>query len=161
MVRTYNRRLMLARVSIVDSNSNTIYDSYVKPTKYVEDYCTPVSGIRPENINNGELFTEVRECVSRLLKGKILVGHTLSSDLCVLKIQHPQDMIREIRTYSQFQIVTKGQIPGLKLLASHFLNINIQQNEHDSVEDAKAAMQLYMLVREDWEKSISEPNREK
>lgn len=45
---------MLARVSIVNHFGKCIYDKFVKPTEKVTDYRTDVSGIRPENIKNGE-----------------------------------------------------------------------------------------------------------
>lgn len=46
---------MLARVSIVNQFGKCIYDKYVKPTEEVTDYRTNVSGIRPEDIEDGEL----------------------------------------------------------------------------------------------------------
>lgn len=46
---------MLARVSIVNQFGKCIYDKYVKPTEEVTDYRTEVSGIRPEDIKDGEL----------------------------------------------------------------------------------------------------------
>ena len=45
---------MLARVSIVNSHGHTVYDKYVAPVEKVIDYRTPVSGIRPANLRNGE-----------------------------------------------------------------------------------------------------------
>ena len=45
---------ILARVSLVNQFGKCIYDKYVKPTERVTDYRTAVSGIRPEDIVNGE-----------------------------------------------------------------------------------------------------------
>lgn len=45
---------ILARVSIVNQFGKCIYDKYVKPTEKVTDYRTAVSGIRPEDIKDGE-----------------------------------------------------------------------------------------------------------
>lgn len=52
-----------------------------------------------------------------------------------------------------FQI-TKGSTPSLKRLAKELLNIDIQSGEHSSVEDARAAMQLYCNVAKQWESQI-------
>lgn len=60
---------LLARVSIVNTFGNVLLDKYVKPTKYVTDYRTPISGIRPQNILNGDDFHKVQKEVLRLLKG--------------------------------------------------------------------------------------------
>jgi RNA exonuclease 4 len=142
---------MLARVSIVNSKGETIYDKFVKPTESVTDYRTPVSGIRPEDIENGEIFTKVKKEVLQILKNKLLVGHAIEHDLKVLRISHPKHMIRDTSTYWQFKQLTEGRRPGLKRLTLHFLGASIQEGEHSSVQDAKAALQLYMLVRKDWE----------
>uniref|UniRef100_A0A3Q0SNQ0 Exonuclease domain-containing protein n=1 Tax=Amphilophus citrinellus TaxID=61819 RepID=A0A3Q0SNQ0_AMPCI len=45
---------ILARVSIVNQFGKCIYDRYVKPTEKVTDYRTAVSGIRPEDIKDGD-----------------------------------------------------------------------------------------------------------
>ena len=44
---------VLARVSIVNHFGHCIYDKYVKPREKVTDYRTAVSGIRPEDIEDG------------------------------------------------------------------------------------------------------------
>ena len=45
---------ILARVSIVNHFGKLIYDRFVKPTEEVTDYRTAFSGIRPEDIKDGE-----------------------------------------------------------------------------------------------------------
>jgi len=145
---------MLARVSIVNSKGETIYDKFVKPTEKVTDYRTPVSGIRPKDIEHGEIFIKVKKEVAQILKNKLLVGHALEHDIRVLRISHPRHMIRDTSTYWQFKQLTEGRTPGLKRLTLHFLGASIQEGEHSSVQDAKAALQLYMLARKDWELMI-------
>jgi len=149
------REDMLARVSIVNSKGETIYDKFVKPTTKVTDYRTPVSGIRPEDIEHGEIFAKVKEEVLQVLKNKIVIGHSPKKDFKVLKISHPKRMIRDTSTYSKFMQLTEiGQKPSLKRLTLHFLGVSIEEGEHSSVQDAKAALQLYMLFRNDWESQI-------
>ncbi len=48
------KRHMLARVSIVNSHGQIVYDSFVAPQEKVVDYRTPVSGIKPSNLKNGK-----------------------------------------------------------------------------------------------------------
>lgn len=67
--------------------------SYLK-TKFslnlqVVDYRTHISGIRAKDIENGEPFGAVQREVINLLKGRILVGHSVSNDLKVLHLKHP------------------------------------------------------------------------
>ncbi|XP_037303422.1 RNA exonuclease 4-like [Manduca sexta] len=137
---------MLARVSIVNKFGDCIYDKFVKAREEVKDYRTDVSGVRKEDLLNGEEFTVVQKEVSDLLKGKILVGHSLKNDLSVLFLSHPKRNIRDTARYKPFKKITKGSTPSLKRLAKEILGIDIQHGEHSSVEDARAAMQLYCTV---------------
>lgn len=41
---------------------------------------------------------------------------------------------------------------ALKTLARDILGRTIQEDEHDSVEDAKACMAIYLKVASEWEK---------
>lgn len=45
---------MLARVSLVNSFGETVYDEFVAPMQKVVDYRTGVSGVRPEDLKGGE-----------------------------------------------------------------------------------------------------------
>ncbi|XP_048002810.1 RNA exonuclease 4-like [Leguminivora glycinivorella] len=45
--------------------------------------------------------------------------------------------------------------PSLKYLAKKYLYRDIQVREHCSIEDAQAAMDLYQLVEEQWEKEMA------
>lgn len=147
---------MLARVSIVNKFGDCIYDKFVKAREEVKDYRTDVSGVRKEDLLNGEEFTVVQKEVSDLLKGKILVGHSLKNDLSVLFLSHPKRNIRDTARYKPFKKITKGSTPSLKRLAKEILGIDIQHGEHSSVEDARAAMQLYCTVGKKWEESLSD-----
>lgn len=145
---------MLARVSIVNRYGSCIYDKYVKPRETVRDYRTAVSGIRPQDLQNGEDFTVVQNEVAEILKGRILVGHALKNDLAVLFLSHPKKNLRDTSRYPLFRRVSKGNTPSLKKLAAELLGIDIQTGEHNSVEDARIAMELYVLYKNQWESDL-------
>ncbi|KAH0545788.1 RNA exonuclease 4 [Cotesia glomerata] len=145
---------MLARVSVVNRYGACIYDKYVKPRETVRDYRTAVSGIRPHNLQNGEDFSMVQNEVAEILKGRILVGHALKNDLAVLFLSHPKRYLRDTSRYNLFRRVSKGNTPSLKKLAAELLGIDIQTGEHNSVEDARIAMELYVLYKNRWESDI-------
>lgn len=96
---------MLARVSIVNKFGDCIYDKFVKAREEVKDYRTDVSGVRKEDLLNGEEFITVQKEVSDLIKGKILVGHSLKNDLSVLFLSHPKRNIRDTSRYKPFRKV--------------------------------------------------------
>lgn len=146
---------MLARVSIVNKQGEVLLDKFVKPWIKVTDYRTSVSGIRPKDIENGEDFQLVQDEVVDLLQGKILVGHAICNDLAVLHIKHPYKNIRDTARYKPLcRLVSNGRTPSLKLLSQAILGIEIQIGEHNSVEDARAAMNIYNCLSGDWEKYI-------
>jgi RNA exonuclease 4 len=145
---------MLARVSLVNKHGNCIYDKYVLPSEPVVDYRTHVSGIRPKDLHNGETFETVQKEVAQILNGRILVGHALRNDLKVLFLSHPRRSVRDTSRYKLFRKFSNGRTPSLRKLAEEVLGVKIQQGEHDSVVDAKTAMQLYLMYRKEWEKSL-------
>ncbi|XP_013163330.1 PREDICTED: RNA exonuclease 4-like [Papilio xuthus] len=146
---------MLARVSLVNKFGDCIYDKYVKAREEVKDYRTEVSGIRRENLITGEEFSVVQKEVAEILRGRILVGHSLKNDLNVLFLSHPKTKIRDTSKYKPFRKMKKGSTPSLKFLAKEILGIDIQRGEHSSVEDARAVMQLYCTVAKTWEMTLS------
>jgi RNA exonuclease 4 len=145
---------MLARVSLVNKYGNCIYDKYVLPSEPVVDYRTHVSGVRPNDLRNGERFETVQKEVAEILQGRILVGHALRNDLKVLFLSHPRRAIRDTSRYRLFRKFANGRTPSLRKLAEEVLGVKIQQGEHDSVVDARTAMQLYLLYRKEWEKGL-------
>ncbi|KAH8360356.1 RNA exonuclease 4 [Drosophila serrata] len=146
---------MLARVSIVNRVGEVLLDKHVKPRLEVTDYRTSVSGIRPHDIANGEDFDVVQDEVVKLLHGRILVGHALRNDLAVLNIRHPFEHIRDTSRYKPLcKLVSNGHTPSLKRLTLAVLGQEIQTGEHNSVEDARAAMGIYNRIATDWEKYL-------
>ncbi|XP_036983594.2 RNA exonuclease 4 isoform X1 [Artibeus jamaicensis] len=141
-----------ARVSIVNQHGKCVYDKYVRPAQPVTDYRTAVSGIRPEHLQRGEQFEVVQKEVADMLRGRVLVGHALHNDLKVLLLDHPKRKIRDTQKYKPFKSQVRSGRPSLKLLAERVLGIRVQQAEHCSVQDAQAAMRLYILVKKEWER---------
>ncbi|KAF0876105.1 RNA exonuclease 4 [Crocuta crocuta] len=145
-----------ARVSIVNQYGKCVYDKCIKPTQRVTDYRTAVSGIRPENLKQGENLEVVQKEVADILKGRILVGHALHNDLKVLFLDHPKKKIRDTQKYKPFRSQVKSGRPSLKLLAERILGLRVQEAEHCSIQDAQAAMRLYVLVKKEWERSAQD-----
>ena len=51
-----------------------------------------------------------------------------------------------------------NRTPSLKNLALRVLELNIQQGEHNSVQDAQVAMKLYLHFRRQWEDELKKRN---
>ncbi|KAJ6216983.1 hypothetical protein RDWZM_008140 [Blomia tropicalis] len=145
---------ILARVSMVNLYGHCVYDKYVKPVEEVTDYRTQVSGIRPENLVNGEDFKMVQKEVYDIIQNRILVGHAIQHDLKVLFLSQPKHMIRDTSVY--FKKFFNNRTPSLKKLSEVYLGVKIQQGEHDSITDAQATMRLYTLFKKKWETSLSQ-----
>lgn len=150
----------LARVTIVDWNGQIMFDEFVKPDLPVTDYRTFVSGITEQYLEGAMDLECCRSQVSKILEGKILIGHALKNDLSALRIYHPWQMTRDTAKYSPFMKVRFGDgilwPRKLKDLCAEKLHRNIQEPgaPHSAYEDAVAAMELYKLVRTKWEKAM-------
>lgn len=116
-----NRKSMLARVSIVDQNGSVVLDEYVKPTGPITDYREFVSGIRKRQLDNGSDFNRVKDRVASILRGSILIGHSLKFDLEALGLTHPERNQRDLANYEPFTRVS--------YLFNSFLNCLIDYNK--------------------------------
>ncbi|KAI0931852.1 hypothetical protein AcW1_000861 [Taiwanofungus camphoratus] len=150
---------MLA-VVIVNFRATTVFETFVQPTMPVSDYRTGTTGIEPAHLdsnNNAMKFNEVRQRVANLIRGKILVGHSLWVDLSVLGVPHPAVATRDVALYQPFRnaLRTPHQVPGLQTLMWQFMRRRIQEGKIDALENARAAVDLYRSATE-WEVTISE-----
>lgn len=155
------RQSALARVSIVNWVGETLLDTFVQVPTKVTDFRTFVSGVKPKHIQSATAMDvkKCRETVAALIKGKILVGHALKNDLHALMLQHPATHIRDTARYRPFQRLAhnkKWRPRKLRDLVQENCNITIQQagQSHDSVDDAKATMELFKTVHAAWEKEL-------
>ncbi|XP_020034590.1 RNA exonuclease 4 isoform X3 [Castor canadensis] len=103
-----------------------------------------------------EEFEVVKREVAEMLKGRILVGHALHNDLKVLFLDHPKKKIRDTQKYRPFKSLVKSGRPSLKQLSEKILGIKVQQAEHCSIQDAQAAMRLYVMVKREWENIVKD-----
>ena len=163
-VGPYGYRSALARVSIVNWEGDVIIDKYVKVEEEVTDYRTFVSGITEADLQSDDALTfdECRALVLDTLQEKIVVGHALKNDFDVLRIHHEWHMIRDTARYEPFMKAhptEEGALMAKKLkdLSRDKLGLVIQEDgkEHDSIEDATAAMELYIKHRRKWEKAVA------
>ncbi|GAB1609271.1 RNA exonuclease 5-like [Argonauta hians] len=146
MCKTSDGVYSLTRVSLVNENHETVYDSLVKPKHKIIDYLFRYSGINEEMMR--PVCTTLKDVQNKfrslLPKDAILCGHSLNFDLDSLKMFHPYVIdTSTIYNLSGF----KYQKSKLKKLTEYFLGQQIQTGDsgHNSVEDAKASLQLVQL----------------
>lgn len=153
----------LARVSIVDWYGETVFNTFVRIEEEVTDYLTFVSGIRKADIESEDAmsFDDCQDAVLEIISGKVIVGHALRNDFTALNIIHPWYLVRDTAKYEPFMkshpLDKDTLVPRkLKVLAKNKLDMIIQEDgkEHDSIEDATAAMELYKKARAKWENAV-------
>ncbi|XP_067446578.1 apoptosis-enhancing nuclease [Thunnus thynnus] len=155
----------LARCSILDYHGNVLYDKYIRPCQLVTDFRTRWSGIRRHHLHNATPFAQAREEILSILEGKVVVGHSIYNDFEALDMFHPSHMVRDTcttRFLSRLAGFPRERCPSLKILANKLLNRRIQvgRRGHCSVEDARAALDLYKLVEGEWEQELQNKLRD-
>lgn len=90
------------------------------------------------------LFLTQEEFLKIVHKETILVGHSLENDLSALKISH--DLVIDTAVLYKHPRGSTYKT-ALRVLARKFLSREIQMSGygHDSVEDARAALELALL----------------
>ena len=96
----------------------------------------------------------VQEKLDEFLADRVLIGHALKNDFHTLFLSHPHASIRDTARYLPFRVLAGGRTPSLRKLAKQVLGREIQTGEHSSVEDAKAAMDIFKSVRKEWETGL-------
>ncbi|GAA5901980.1 RNA exonuclease [Sporobolomyces salmoneus] len=147
----------LARLSLVDQKGIRVYDKLVKPKKPITDYLTRFSGLTEEILKDVTTTLEdVQRDLSELIDYQtILLGHSLESDLKVLKLMHTYIIDTSVIYQHPRGPPFKA---SLKWLAQKWLKKEIQTNVgtnatvdgsggggHDSEEDARTCIELLNL----------------
>lgn len=136
----------LTRISVVNEHLELVYHALVKPTHKIINYLTEYSGITKTMLDGVTTkLSDVQEQLRLLLPANaILVGHSLSNDLKVLKLMHPY----VIDTSVIYNLTgERRRKTKLSVLSHLFLQQSIQTNKggHSPTEDAIATMKLVLL----------------
>ncbi|MEQ2177382.1 hypothetical protein GOODEAATRI_002962 [Goodea atripinnis] len=128
--------LELSRVTVINSNLQVIYDTFVRPDNEVIDYNTRFSGISEEDVKgNHTSLREVQETLLSFISADtILVGHGLETDLCLLKVT--------VANLFFLEISKEGIILNFGILVQ--LSGTCVVCGHDTGEDAAACMELML-----------------
>ncbi|KAM9851771.1 interferon-stimulated 20 kDa exonuclease-like 2 [Aulostomus maculatus] len=150
----------LARCSIVSYEGDVVYDKFINPSVPVTDYRTRWSGIRHRDLVKATPYSEARKEILRLLMGKVVIGHAIHNDFKVLGYSHPTALTRDtsrIPLLNRKAGFAENECASLKRLTKAIFNRDIQTGKkgHSSVEDAKATMELYRVVEDEWEKTLA------
>lgn len=145
--------LSLARISALRGDDGDKYavpfiDDYIVHTRPIYDYLTTFSGIEDGDLDPQRskktlvtLQTAYRRLWLLLNLGCVFVGHGLKSDFRCINLQVPKAQIRD--TIEFYYLPDHRRKLSLKFLAYAVLKEAVQTDNHDSIEDAKAALLLF------------------
>nr|KAF6402294.1 RNA exonuclease 1-like protein [Rousettus aegyptiacus] len=143
--------LELTRVTVVDTDMQVVYDTFVKPDNEIVDYNTRFSGVTEADLADTSISLRDVQAVllSMFSADTILIGHSLESDLLALKVIHSTVVDTAVLFPHRLGLPYKR---SLRNLMADYLRQIIQDNVdgHSSSEDASACMHLVIWkIRED------------
>ncbi|KAM4578001.1 uncharacterized protein V3H82_007507 [Fundulus diaphanus] len=137
--------LELSRVTVINSDLQVIYDTFVRPDNEVIDYNTRFSGISEDDVKgNHTSLREVQETLLSFISADtILVGHGLETDLCLLKLLH--EVVVDTSVVFPHRLGPPNKL-SLNSLTAEYLRRIIQESVcgHDTAEDAAACLELML-----------------
>ncbi|GAA6005194.1 hypothetical protein JCM11491_002615 [Sporobolomyces phaffii] len=163
-------RMTLARVSVlrgegVDTGIPFI-DDHIHTSEPVVDYLTEFSGIRAGDLDpfsSRHTLVPLKVAYKKLRMlvdlGCVFIGHGLNKDLRIINIYIPPSQI--IDTVNIYHLAARQRKLSLRFLAYAVLHSAIQADTHDSIEDARTALQLYeehnrLEAEGSWEDTLEE-----
>ncbi|XP_020939874.1 RNA exonuclease 1 homolog isoform X2 [Sus scrofa] len=143
--------LELTRVTVVDTDLQVVYDTFVRPDNEIVDYNTRFSGVTEADLADTSISLRDVQAVllSMFSSDTILIGHSLESDLLALKVIHSTVVDTSVLFPHRLGLPYKR---SLRNLMADYLRQIIQDNVdgHSSSEDASACMHLVIWkIRED------------
>lgn len=156
----------LAQCTILSYDGEKLFHAYVRPAQLITDYRTRWSGIRPRHMKWAVPHDRAVAEIRAILEGKIMIGHDLSHDLKVIGFTQPEDRRRDTAFFRPLRTLAglgMDKNPSLKKLSLRLLGREIQTGCHNSLEDARAALDLYRkherlwesyLVEQEWDKTV-------
>jgi PAB-dependent poly(A)-specific ribonuclease subunit 2 len=147
----------LARVSVCRGEGERagipFIDDYIAVAEPVVDYLTAWSGISPGDLDRSTshhalvgLKYAYKKLWILLNLGCIFVGHSLANDFRTINIHVPKRQV--VDTVDLFFKPSLHRKLNLKFLAWCVLKEKIQEDTHDSIEDATTALKLWRKYQE-------------
>ncbi|GAA5946166.1 hypothetical protein JCM3765_000141 [Sporobolomyces pararoseus] len=145
-------RMTLARVSVLRGEGVgtgiPFIDDHIHTSEPVVDYLTEFSGIRAGDLDpfsSRHTLVPLKVAYKKLRMlvdlGCVFIGHGLNKDLRIINIYIPPSQI--IDTVNIYHLASRQRKLSLRFLAYAVLHSAIQADTHDSIEDARTALQLY------------------
>lgn len=147
----------LAKITVVNEHGEVIIDTFCKPKGEITDFRYDITGICASDLQNAINYDELRKNIIKLFKGRIIIGHGIENDFCVLDYEHPKSLIRDSSKTKIFQNKI-NQPHSLKYLTEKYFGKIIQTEVHCSIEDARSALCIYKLFEKEVEKDVMAKN---
>ena len=144
--------ILLKETVRVPPNQNTEFEFQTKFARQISAHVLPRVNNSGDDLNKGVSPDEVKRSAADLIRGKIVVGHSVGGDLSALDVSHPKEYLRDSALYPPF-LNKKGGSHKLIYLAKERLGRSIQKEGmyHGCEEDAVASLDLYLSSWDEWE----------
>ncbi|KAF8078271.1 hypothetical protein FPV67DRAFT_1403782 [Lyophyllum atratum] len=146
-----------SRVSVVDYRGSAILDTFVRPTRQIENYRPQETGLQYNDLVNAPHFQDVQLRVANIIKNKIIVGHSLWNFLSVLGLSHSALYTRDLALFKPLRKKLKSRCAvSLPTLVHLYMGRTVGMGYEDSLELSRASMDLFRCCEQVFEQVISD-----
>jgi predicted DnaQ family exonuclease/DinG family helicase len=137
----------IAAVKFTDGQITDRFESLINPQVEIPPMITHITGIKPSDLVDAPLFSDISERLVNFIGGYPIVGHNISFDISFLngkglKLLNP--------LYDTLQL-SSILLPGLASYSLDTLTRVLKirhENKHRAMSDAIASMELFLLLEE-------------
>lgn len=155
MKAAYSKIMDIAIIRVEKGRVVERYETFLNPLCHIPFMIQTITGIRPEDVKEAPLFSDVAYDISRILHGAVFVAHNVSFDYAFIKEEFKRvgisyDAPKLCSVQLSRALFPEEKRHNLDAIIERF-NIRIKKR-HRAMPDTKAVLSFFKTIEKEVEK---------